>query len=181
MKYFVVIAVLIVLPFVFLSAEPSSYLGDILPNLILEGDDGSSANGEKWYSSVLQDKITLLVYFDPDKKSKADTFLPALEAFERDLDFDQFQIILIVNTKATWIPKVMIKKLLKSQIDKYPKRSYVFDYKSVLVEKWGLIDDEHNILVLNKESKIIYNHTVEWDKEELLTLDSLIRSLVKSR
>ncbi|MCK5672388.1 MAG: hypothetical protein KAH95_03385, partial [Spirochaetales bacterium] len=66
-------------------------------------------------------------------------------------------------------------------IDKYPKRSYVFDYKSVLVEKWGLIDDEHNILVLNKESKIIYNHTVEWDKEELLTLDSLIRSLVKSR
>ena len=106
MKYFTTFIVLIAIPLVFLTAESPASTIRILPHIILEGDDGSYANGKRWDSSVLQGKITLLVYFDPDERDKGKIFMPTLEAFERDLDFSQFQTILIVNLKAPEVQQI---------------------------------------------------------------------------
>ena len=133
MKYYTAFIVLIVIPLIFLTAESLSSKIKTLPYIILEGDNGSYANGNRWDSSILQGKITLLVYFDPDERDKGKIFMPTLEAFERDLDFSQFQTILIVNLKATLIPCFLIKTVIKGQAKDHPGRNYVFDDNSVLV------------------------------------------------
>ena len=179
MKYFIAFIVLIVVPFIFLSAESPISTTRILPRISLEGDNGSYANGDRWDSSMLQGKITMLVYFDPDERDKGKIFMPTLEAFERDLDFSQFQILLIVNLKATWIPDLLIKAAIKSQATAYPRRNYVFDDNSVIVKRWGLDDDEYNTLVINEESRVIYSHSGKWKEGEISIMDLLIRSHVE--
>ena len=179
LKYFITFLVLIFVPFIFLSAESSASTTRILPLIALEGDDGSYANGDRWDSSMLQGKITILVYFDPDERGKGQIFMPTLEAFERDLDFSQFQILLIVNLKATWIPDLLIKAAINSQAIAHPKRNYIFDDNSVLVKRWGLDDDEYNTLVINEESRVIYSHSGKWKEGEISIMDSLIRLHVK--
>ncbi|MEA1910497.1 MAG: YtfJ family protein [Spirochaetota bacterium] len=179
MKYITAFTVLIVIPLVFLTAESHDLTKKILPHIILESDDGSYADGRIWDSSVLQGKITLLVYFDPDERKKGEIFMPTLEAFERDLDFSQFQTILIVNLKATLIPGFLIKTVIKGQAKDHPKRNYIFDDNSVLVKNWRLGDDEYNTLVTNEAGRVIYSHSGKWKEGEISIMDSLIRSLVR--
>jgi len=176
LKYFLASIVFIVVPLILLSAESPASTNRILSRITLEGDNGSYANGDKWDSSMLKGKMTMLVYFDPDEQSKGEIFMSTLEAFERDLDFSQFQILLILNLKATWIPNVLIKALINSQITAHPKRNYIFDDNSVLVKRWGLDDDEYNTLVINEESRVIYSHSGKWKEGEISIMDSLIRS-----
>ena len=144
MKYITALILLIVIPLVLLTAKPPASTIRPLPHLVLEGKDGSYADGSRWDSSSLQGKITLLVYFDPDERDKGKIFMPTLEAFERDLDFSQLQTILIVNLKATLIPGFLIKVVIKSQAKDHPKRNYIFD-------------DTYNTLVINEESRVIYS------------------------
>ena len=179
MKYFLAFIILIGIPFINLSAEPSFSTIEILPLITLDGDNGSYANGDRWDSSMLQGKITMLVYFDPDERGKGEIFMPTLEAFERDLDFNRFQILLIINLKATWIPDLLIKAAIKNQATAHPKRNYVFDNNSVLVKRWGLDDDEYNTLVIDEESRVIYSHSGKWKGGEISIMDSLIRSYVE--
>ncbi len=160
-------------------AESPDQGTQILQQIILERDNGSYANGKRWDSSILQGKITLLVYFDPDERDKGKIFMPTLEAFEEDLDFSQFQTILIVNLKATLIPGFLIKTVIKGQAKDHTKRNYVFDNNSVLVKSWKLTDNEYNTLVIDEVSRVIYSHSGEWEDGEILILNSLIRSHVR--
>ena len=150
-----------------------------LPQVTLEGDNGGYYSGETWDSSMLQGKTTMLMYVDPDEKSKGEVFKPTIEAFEKELDFSTFQILVILNLNATWKPDFLIKSLMKSKITTYPKRTYILDSNSVLVKKWGLNDNEYNTLVINDESKVIYSHSGEWKEGEITKIDTLIRSQVK--
>ncbi len=173
------ILLLIFIPFILLAAEsPDPGIG-ILSHIILEGNDGSYADGGRWDSTILQGKITLLVYFDPDERDKGEIFMPTLEAFERDLDFGQFQTILIINLEATLIPGFLIKTVIKGQAKNHPKRNYIFDDNSVLVKSWELEDNEYNTLVIDEKSRVIYSHSGKWREGEILILDSLIRSRVR--
>lgn len=145
----------------------------------LEGDNGSYYTGEAWDSSMLQGKTTMLMYVDPDEKNKGEVFKPTIEAFERDLDFDKFQILVILNLNATWKPDFVIRSLMKSKLTDYPKRTYILDTNSVLVKEWGLTDNEYNTLVINDESKVIYSHSGRWKEGEIDKINVLIRSEVK--
>ena len=147
-----------------------------LPPLLLEGDQGGLYSGTAWSSEMLEGKTTLLLYVDPDERSKGEVFKPAIEAFERELDFDRFQILVILNLNATWKPDALIKKMMGSKIEEYPKRTYILDTKSALVKQWRLIDDEYNVLVIDKHSKVIFEHAGEWDGEQIDKIDRLIRS-----
>jgi len=150
-----------------------------LTPVILEGDNGSYYTGETWDSSMLQGKTTMLMYVDPDEKSKGEVFKPTIEAFEKDLDFDKFQILVILNLNATWKPDFLIKSLMKSKLTDYPKRTYILDTDSVLVKKWGVTDNEYNTLVINDKSQVIYSHSGEWKEGEIDKINLLIRSEVK--
>jgi len=179
LKYYSAFIVLIIIPIVLLTAESPDPETRILPHIILEGNNGSYANGKRWDSSILQGMITLLVYFDPDERDKGKIFMSTLEAFEKDLDFNQFQTILVVNLKATLIPGFLIKAAIKGQVKDHPKRNYIFDNNLVLVKNWELDNNEYNTLVINEESRVIYNHSGKWKEGEILIIDSLIRSHVR--
>ena len=150
-----------------------------LTAVTLEGDNGSYYTGEAWDSSMLQGKTTMLMYVDPDEKNKGEVFKPTIEAFERDLDFNKFQILVILNLNATWKPDFVIRSLMKSKLTDYPKRTYILDTNSVLVKEWGLTDNEYNTLVINDESKVIYSHSGRWKEGEIDKINVLIRSEVK--
>lgn len=150
-----------------------------LPPITLEGDNGSYYSGGTWSSSTLQGRTTMLMYVDPDEKGKGELFKPAIEAFEKELDFSTFQILVIINLNATWKPDFLIKSLMKSKITTYPKRTYILDSNSVLVKKWGLNDNEYNTLVINDKSEVIYSHSGEWKEGEIAKVNALIRSQLK--
>ena len=178
MKHFTIFIVLNIIPLVFLIAQPSDSPIPNLQHIILEGKNGSYADGRRWDSSILQGKITLLVYFDPDERDKGKIFMPILEAFERDLDFSKFQTIFIVNLESTLIPSILIKAAIRSQSKNHLERNYIFDGKSVLVQNWGLDENEYITLVINEKSRVVFSHTGKWKEGEILILDSLIRSLL---
>jgi len=150
-----------------------------LSTITLEGDNGGYYSGKSWDSSVLDGKTTLLMYVDPDEKGKGEVFKPTIEAFEKDLDFDKFQILVILNLDATWKPDFLIRKLMKSKLTDYPKRTYILDTGSVLVEKWGLTNNEYNTVIINNERKVIYSHSGEWKDGEISKVNTLVRSEVK--
>lgn len=151
-----------------------------LEEITLQGDDGGYYNtNAAWNSSMLKGKTTMLMYVDPDEKNKGEIFKPTIESFEKDLDFNKFQIVVILNLKATWKPNILIESLMKSKLTDYPKRIYVLDKDSILVKKWGLQNDEYNTLVINEKAKVIYSHSGEWKKDEISKINSLIRAEVK--
>jgi len=150
-----------------------------LEDLSLKGATGGYYTGAEWSSSMLKGKTTMLMYVDPDEKNKGEVFKLTIESFERDLDFDKFQIVVIINLKATWKPNAIIKSLMKSKLTDYPKRIYVLDNDSVLVKEWGLKNDEYNTLVINKQAEVIYSHSGEWKKSDINKINSLIRLEVK--
>jgi predicted transcriptional regulator len=160
-----------------LPAEVNMY--QTLPLISLADENGGYYNGEAWDSSILQGKTTLLMYVDPDENSKGEVFKPSIEAFEEELDFRKFQILVIINLQATWKPIFMIRSFMKNKVTDFPKRTYVLDNNSVLVKKWGLTDNEYNTLVIDRESKVVYSHSGIWKKDEITQIDRLIRSQVK--
>jgi len=178
LKYFTIFIVLNIISLALLVAQPSDSPILNLSHIVMEGKNGSYADGGKWDSSILKGKITLLVYFDPDERDKGEIFMPTLEAFEQDLDFSKYQTMLIVNLEATIIPSFLIKAAIRSQMKDHPERNYIFDDKSVLVQKWGLPENEYTTLVINEESRVVFSHTGEWKEGEILVLNALIRSLV---
>lgn len=150
-----------------------------LPTIVLEGDNGGYYSGEAWNSEMFKGKTTLLMYVDPDEKSKGELFKPTIEAFEKELDFDTFQIVVIINLNATWKPDALIKTMMKSKITDYPKRTYILDTQATLVNGWDLPDDEYNTLLINKAGKVVYQHAGLWKKDEMKKVDALVRTLVK--
>jgi len=150
-----------------------------LPSLTLEGDNGGHYAGEAWNSSMLKGKTTMLMYVDPDERSKGEVFKPTIAGFEKDLDFSKFQIVVVINLNATWKPNAVIRKMMKSKVDEHPKRIYVLDVNSAFVKSWGLMDDEYNTIVINDNGQVIYNHSGEWKGDEMDKINTLVRSTVK--
>ena len=147
-----------------------------LPTIVLESDSGGYYNGTSWNSNTLLGKTTMLMYVDPDEKGKGEIFKPTIAGFEKDLDFDKFQIFVII--KATWKPDALIKKVMKSKVDAHPKRTYILDADAVLVKGWNLPDDEYNTLIIDKEGKVIYQHKGQWNDDEMKKVDTVVRQAV---
>ena len=105
-----------ILPFLLMSlslfANPA--VNTTLANAVLYNTDGGYVKGGAWSSPMLEGKTTLLMYVDPDEKSKGEVFKPTIEAFEKKLDFSKFQILVILNLNATWKPNIIIEKLLRN-------------------------------------------------------------------
>ena len=149
-----------------------------LANVTLSGDSGYYS-GKEWNSNMLNGKTTMLMYVDPDEKSKGENFKPYIEKMEKELDFNKFQIVVVLNTGSTWKPKLLIKKLMKDKLKKYPKRVYVFDNDSILAKRWGLKNDEYNVVLINKNIEPIYVHSGKWTKAEMEKFFNLVKDNVK--
>jgi predicted transcriptional regulator len=127
-------------------AQAGLTIGKPLPNVTLPQSNGSS-----WQSASLRGHKHLVIYMDPDKRKNVQPLLKALRTSSKTI-----QTVAIVNLAATWMPnKILISKLKQNQ-SKMKNTSYVFDKKRTLVKAWGLTDNDTEVLVLDRNGKLLY-------------------------
>lgn len=146
-------------------------IGQVPPLVELKGKLGGRLDGTPWSSSEMKGKVYVLFYVDPDKKDLNNDASEALaaEKFPRD----KFQSIAIINMAATWLPNFAISVSLKGKQKKYPDTIYVRDYKKVLVKEWNIGDDNSDVLLFDKEGRLIFR------KDGKLNADDIQQLLAK--
>ena len=58
---------------------------------------------------------------------------------------------------ATWLPNFAINMKLKSKQEQYKSTVYVKDLDKTLVKKWGLSDDNSDVVVFGKDGSVLYS------------------------
>jgi len=149
---------------------------EVAPTVVLDGKDGGLVSGGAWESSMLKDKVYVVFYVDPDEKDKNEALADALH--EAKLDHSKYTTVAIVNLAATWKPDMIIEALLKAKQKKFPNALYVKDKRKVLVKEWGLKDDESDIMVFDKDGKLIFIKEGKLNNSEINQVIQLIKSKI---
>ncbi len=136
----------------------------VLPLVKIEGDDGGLPNGGIWSSDDLDKKINLVLYVDPDKKGAAEPLVNRLDSLLNSIH-DSLSVTFILNTEATIIPNFIIRNRLKKKAEQSPFITYVLDERRTLVKKWNLIDNEINVLIVDKNGAVLFNHSGKMSRE----------------
>jgi len=147
-------------------------VGKVPPSVIIDGKNGGEVKGSAWNSSMLKGKIYILFYVDPDKKDLNEGLSQTLKA--KNYPRDKVDSVAMVNLKATWLPNIVLEALLKSKQKEFPDTLFVKDKQKVLVKKWNLEDDNSDILIFNKEGKLIYKKFGKVSLKETATVIALI-------
>jgi len=161
-----------------MNAFPAAELGQIPPKVELRDKLGGRLDGTPWSSEEIKGKIHVLFYVDPDEKDLNDE---ASEALNREkFPAEKFQSVGIINMDATWLPNFAISSALKEKQKRYPRTTYVRDYKKVLVKKWNLADDNSDVLAFDKEGKVIFRKDGKLTAEEIQALIQVIKENISS-
>ncbi len=140
-------------------------VGEIPKEVTLSGKNGGLVNGSKWDSAMLKGKVYVLFYVDPDKKGANDKFIEELH--QKNYDPNKYGSVAIINLKATWLPNFAIEKKLKTKQKEFPNTIYVKDKTKHLVKEWQLADDNANVLIFDKEGRVIYKHEGSMNKNDM--------------
>ncbi len=151
-------------------------VGEVPSAVVLQGKDGGKVAGGKFDTRSLKGKVTAVFYVDPDVKDKNQALVDALA--NAKLNHDKYQSVAIVNLAATWKPNFVIEAILKRKQHKYPKALYVKDRRKVLVKRWGLKDDDSDILVFDADGKLIFKKEGKLSNEEIAEVLKLIKSRI---
>jgi len=148
-------------------------LGKVPKPITLEGETGGVVSGEPFSSEILKDKVHVLFYVDPDEKEMNEHVSTALkkEAFDRS----KYGSVAIINMAATWLPNFAIASKLEKKQKTYPDTLYVKDLDSILVKEWDLEDDSSNVVLFDKDGKVLFIKKGKLNSEETLELISLIQ------
>lgn len=147
-------------------------IGQVPPKVVISGEDGARIDGVAWDSSMLQGTIYTLFYVDPDKRELNNALADALKA--KNYDRSKVNSVAIVNLAATWLPNAIIESKLKEKQKKFPDTVYVKDKKKILVKAWNLADDNSDILIFDKQGKLIYKKFGKVSKNEIPKVLNLI-------
>lgn len=171
MKRLVLGCALALLPLTTFSAPT---VGEVLPAVTLSGKDGARVSGEPWSSEELKDKVHVMFYVDPDEKDLNDHVSDALkkQAFPQD----KYGSIAVINMAATGIPNFLINRSLKSTQKKFPDTVYVKDMRKVLVEQWGIADDNNDVLVFAPDGTLVFYQAGKLSDDEVKDLIETIKA-----
>jgi len=147
-------------------------VGTIPPKVTIGGENGGRTDGKAWHSQMLQGKVYVLFYVDPDKKDVNEPFVQALK--KHGFNHQTFGTVAVVNMAATWKPNVVIEALLKQKQKEFPDTTYVRDKKSVLVKRWKLADNESDVLIFDKRGRLIYKKFGKLSSKEIRKAIALI-------
>jgi len=147
-------------------------LGIVPGSIILDGENGGKTDGSTWNSKMLKGKVHILFYVDPDERKLNESLTHALK--ERHFDRKKYASVAMINLAATWMPNAILESKLKAKQKEFPDTIYVKDKKKVLVSKWGLADDNSDILVFDKQEKLIYKKFGKLSKKEITSVLALI-------
>ena len=144
---------IILVPTMLLAELP---IGEIPPKIVLKGDLGGRIDGTQWSSEELvSEKVIVLFYVDPDESELNNHVSDALKA--ENYPKEKYGSIGMANMAATWLPNFAINMKLKSKQEKHKETVYVKDLDKTLVKKWGLSDDNSDVIVFGKDGRVLYS------------------------
>ena len=147
--------------------------GDVmLPPVVLKEADGGTAAGEAWKSIDLKGKTQLILYVDPGKKKKAAPLIEKIDSL--NYSTDRLGINFIVNTRATSVPDVLIRLMIKRRAEANKNIQYILDRNEILIKNWGFTDENLNILVLDTSGNVLHRYAGEITEEYI---DRLINEI----
>jgi len=153
MRTLATIIFIILFPTMVLAELP---IGEIPPKVILKDDLGGRLDGTQWSSEELvSGKVIVLFYVDPDESELNNHVSEALKA--ENYPREKYGSIGMANMAATWLPNFAINMKLKSKQEQYKKTVYVKDLDKTLVKKWGLSDDNSDVVVFGKDGSVLYS------------------------
>jgi len=162
----------LLIPLLFVSSYALD-IGTVPSHIVLDKDNGGSANGSAWDSHSLKGKVHTLLYMDPDKRDESQILLDALSKLK--VDNKAYSTVAIINLAATWMPNSILQSKLREKQKELNNMEYVFDKTKFLVKKWHLKDDASNVVILDKNSKVIYQKSGKLspkDVQEILQIIS---------
>ena len=153
MRIIAIKIILILVPTMLLAELP---IGEIPPKIVLKGDLGGRIDGMQWSSEELvSEKVIVLFYVDPDESELNNHVSDALKA--ENYPKEKYGSIGMANMAATWLPNFAINMKLKSKQEKHKETVYVKDLDKTLVKKWGLSDDNSDVIVFGKDGRVLYS------------------------
>ena len=147
-------------------------IGDTLPQVTLEKENGGTSNDKPWHTTSLKGKVHVVLYMDPDERKGTQPLLDALN--QLDVDSKVYSTVAIVNLSATWMPDYILESILSKKQKELKNTSFIFDKEKILVKKWQMIDDESNILIVDKSLKVIYRKIGKISSKEIEKIIALI-------
>jgi predicted transcriptional regulator len=149
-------------------------VGEKPKEVVIEKENGGLVkDGSPWNSNMLKDKVYVMFYVDPDEKDVNEDFSQALKTKEYRKKGD-FGSLAVINLAATWKPNFIIESILKGKQKEFPKTIYVKDKKSVLVHEWNLADDNSDIIIFDKNSKVLFYKAGKMNDEDMQKAFKLI-------
>ncbi len=147
-------------------------LGKVPSSITLDGNNGGKTDGSAWKSNMLKGKVYILFYVDPDERKLNEPLTQALK--KRHFDRKKYASVAMINLAATWLPNAILESKLKAKQKEFPDTIYVKDKKKVLVKKWGLADDNSDILIFDKKGELIYKKFGKLSEKEITSVLALI-------
>ncbi len=154
-------------------------VGATLPEVSITGEHGGLvADGNAWDSKSLRGKLQFLLYIDPDQHTLNDELIDRMEAehFPRT----ELGSAAIINLAASWKPNSLIMPILRSKQKRFPATVYVFDKDRSIAKEWGLAADGYHVVLLDQDSKILFEKDGKLDKQEVENFISLLRSKIQT-
>ena len=153
MRTLAIMIIIMIFPAMVLAELP---IGEIPPKVVLKGDLGGRIDGTQWSSEELvSEKVIVLFYVDPDESELNNHVSDALKA--ENYPKEKYGSIGMANMAATWLPNFAINMKLKSKQEKHKETVYVKDLDKTLVKKWGLSDDNSDVIVFGKDGRVLYS------------------------
>ena len=154
---------IILVPTMLLAELP---IGEIPPKVVLKGDLGGRIDGRQWSSEELvSEKVIVLFYVDPDESELNNHVSDALKA--ENYPKEKYGSIGMGNMAATWLPNFAINMKLKSKQEQYKSTVYVKDLDKTLVKKWGLSDDNSDVVVFGKDGRVLFSVEGKFKDEQV--------------
>jgi len=154
-------------------------LGEKLPEITLDGDNGGNGSNQAWHSKSLEGKVHVVLYMDPDARKEAMPFLDILN--EKEYDKKNYSTVAIVNLAATWMPNAILEAMLSKKQKELNNTEFIFDKTKYLVAKWQLEDDASNILVCDKSGKLLYKKSGKLSSLDIDKIMDMIEENINQR
>ena len=129
-------------------------VGEVAPRVVLDGKDGGRVDGTPFDTQKLRGKVIFFVYSDPDKRGLNEELFKELK--KRRFDRSKYGSVAVINMAATWMPNFVLSAILKKKQKEFPDTIYVKDKRKVFVKEWGLADQDQNIVLLDRDGRVLF-------------------------
>jgi predicted transcriptional regulator len=130
--------------------------------------------GGPWKSDRFKGFVTILFYVDPDESDLNNAASEALK--DANLPADQVRSVAVINMDATLLPNFLIQGKLEDKQKEYQNTLYVMDYKKVLVNEWGLGDHNNDVVIFDKQGKVLFSVDGQLNDSQIKQMLAAVKS-----